>query len=146
MRTIIASVALALTLSLASSKIGIGPCPNVTALPGLFKLDGKVKDGKYHLMGVDQQIKWGWETWVRDNTKKVKDTLNCQTANITKIAKGFNIAHTSGRDNVECDAANNTCTSLFPGKRLIPIYYDEAEPTFILYQCLDLTFAINKLE
>lgn len=151
MRTTIASVALALTISLASCKIGIGPCPNVTALPNLFKLDGKVKDGRYHLMAIDQQMKWGWDTWIKN--PKRKETLNCQSANITKIARGFNVAlnnplpdFTDANDNVYCDAANNTCTSLLPGKRLIPIYYDETEPTFILYQCLDLTFAINKLE
>ncbi|TNV76504.1 hypothetical protein FGO68_gene10170 [Halteria grandinella] len=98
-------------------------------------------------MAVDQQLKWGWETWVRDNTKKVKDTLNCQTGNITKSAKGFYIAHaTEGRSNVECNATNNTCESFFPGRRFIPVYYDEKEPTLVMYQCLDLTFAINELE
>lgn len=129
--------ALALAVTLVSGKIGIGPCPNVAALPGLFKLDGKVKDGRYHLMGLDQQFKWGWETWIRENPK---DSLNCQSANITKIKRGFNVALNNplpdfwdANDNVYCDAANNTCTSLFPGKRLIPIYYDEKEPTFILY-------------
>jgi len=53
MKTTIASIALALAVSLASCKIGIGPCPTVAAVPGLFKLDGKVQDGRYHLMGFD---------------------------------------------------------------------------------------------
>jgi len=47
--------------------------------------------------------------------------------------------------NVYCEK-NDTCNSFFQGKRLIPVYYDEKEPTLILYQCLELSYAVSQLE
>lgn len=142
---IVASI-FAVLSALTYAKVGVGPCPDVKGIPNLFRTGGSFSDGRYHLMRFDTQFKWGWDTFA----KLPNETLSCQSANITKTEKGFSWIQNKPVDafagwptTSNCDTVNFTCASYFPGKRLIPIYYDPVEPTVILYQCLDLKYAAD---
>jgi hypothetical protein len=65
----------------AYARVGVGACPkNYTPIQKPFGTDGTVADGVYHLTRFDKQFKWGWETF----EKKSGESLNCQSAEITK--------------------------------------------------------------
>ena len=136
---------LALAAGFATARIGVGSCPSVTPISNGFKTGGQIADGQYHLMRFDNQFKWGWESFA----KLAGETLNCQSAQVTKNTNGFSWTQTKPVDafrywptQVDCDASGN-CGSYFPGKPLMPIYYDAAEPTMVIYQCFDLKYAAD---
>ena len=144
MRNLSSILLASLLATYASARVGVGACPkNYTPLEKPFGTDGTVADGIYHLTRFDKQFKWGWETF----EKKSGESLNCQSAVITKNSNGFKWVQNKPLDafrgwpqQVNCDSATGKCDNVFPSP-LEVIYFEPTEPTVILYSCFDLKTA-----
>jgi hypothetical protein len=137
-----ASVLFALMASIASARVGVGSCPSLTSVQNAFGTNGVVPDGVYNLYKLDPQFKWGWSTFA----SRAGETLNCKSVNFAKTSNGFSYSQNSiatlpASMRTTCDATS--CESFFPSARLQALYYDAAEPTVVLYTCLDLKQAAD---
>ena len=137
-----ASVLFALMASIASARIGVGSCPSITSVQNAFGTNGVVSNGVYNLYKIDPQFKWGWSTFA----SKADETLNCKSVNLTKTSTGVtytqnSIASLPSSMPSKCNASS--CEIYFLPARLQAIYYDESEPTVVLYTCVDVKQAAD---
>lgn len=59
------AVLLLSVVGLASAKLGLGDCPSVSNVAGLFGSGGSFVNGKYYLQYLDSQMYFGWQNFGR---------------------------------------------------------------------------------